>query len=64
MKKKWLLESYQLEVMEVLLQVHLLACVANEVLNQIFKKGFLKNVKKISKYFHTELNKIKDDFQN
>ena len=36
--------------------------VANEVLNQIFKKGFLKNVEKISKYFHKELNKIKNDF--
>ena len=29
--------------------------VGNEVLNQIFKKGFLKNVQKISKYFHNEL---------
>tara|TARA_B100000965_G_scaffold142173_1_gene118386 strand:- start:83 stop:1255 length:1173 start_codon:yes stop_codon:yes gene_type:complete len=36
--------------------------VANEVLNQIFKRGFLKNVKKISKYFLNELNKIKNDY--
>ncbi len=32
------------------------------VLDQIFKKGFLKNVQKISKYFISELNKIKNDF--
>ena len=32
------------------------------VLHQIFKKGFLNNVQKISKYFHYELNKIKDDY--
>ncbi len=32
------------------------------VLHQIFKKGFLNNVQKISKYFHCELNKIKDDY--
>jgi acetylornithine/N-succinyldiaminopimelate aminotransferase len=32
------------------------------VLDQIFKKGFLANVKKISKYFHSELNKLKNDF--
>ena len=37
--------------------------VANEVLNQIFKRGFLKNVAKISKYFHNELNKIKNDYK-
>jgi len=36
--------------------------VGNAVLNQIFKKGFLKNVREISKYFHYELNKIKDDY--
>ena len=36
--------------------------VANKVLDQIFKKKFLKNVKKISKYFHVELNKIKNDY--
>jgi acetylornithine/N-succinyldiaminopimelate aminotransferase len=32
------------------------------VMDQIFKKGFLKNVKKISKYFHFELNKIKNEY--
>ena len=36
--------------------------VGNAVLDQIFKKGFLKNVQKISKYFHNELNKIKIDY--
>ena len=36
--------------------------VGNAVLNQIFKKGFLKNVRVISKYFRYELNKIKDDY--
>ena len=36
--------------------------VGNAVLDQIFKKGFLKSVKKISKYFHNELNKIKNDY--
>ena len=36
--------------------------VANEVLNQIFKRGFLKNVEKISNYFLKELNKIKQDY--
>ena len=36
--------------------------VGNAVLDQIFKKGFLSNVKKLSKYFHTELNKIKREF--
>jgi len=34
----------------------------NAVLDQIFKKGFLKSVKKISKYFNNELNKIKNDY--
>ena len=38
--------------------------VGNAVLDQIFKKGFLKNTKKISKYFHFELNKLKDEFPN
>ena len=32
------------------------------VMDQIFKKGFLKNVQKISKYFHFELNKIKNEY--
>ena len=36
--------------------------IGNAVLDQIFKKGFLKNVKKISLYFHKELNKIKNDY--
>jgi len=36
--------------------------VGNAVLDQIFKKGFLKNVEKMSKYFHIELNKIKDEY--
>ena len=38
--------------------------VGNAVLDQIFKKGFLYNLKKISKYFHQELNKIKKDYPN
>ena len=38
--------------------------IGNAVLDQIFKKGFLKNVKKISAYFHKELNKIKNDYPN
>ena len=36
--------------------------VGNAVLDQIFKKRFLKSVQKISKYFHNELNKIKNDY--
>ena len=36
--------------------------VGNAVLDQIFKKGFLKNIQNLSKYFHTELNKIKREF--
>ncbi len=38
--------------------------VGNAVLDQIFKKNFLKNIKKISLYFHTELDKIKNDYPN
>tara|TARA_B100001059_G_scaffold12337_1_gene9917 strand:+ start:357 stop:1526 length:1170 start_codon:yes stop_codon:yes gene_type:complete len=39
------------------------ACsVALAVMDQIFKKGFLTNVRKISKYFHSELNKIKNEY--
>ena len=34
--------------------------VGNAVIDQILKKGFLKNVQKNSKYFHSELNKIKN----
>jgi len=36
--------------------------VGNAVLDQILKKGFLTNVKKVSKYFHSELNKLKKEF--
>ena len=36
--------------------------VGNAVLDQILKKGFLSNLKKISKYFYQELNKIKKDY--
>ena len=36
--------------------------VGNAVLDQILKKGFLTNVKKMSKYFHFELNKLKKEF--
>ena len=36
--------------------------VGNAVLEQIIKKGFLKYIKKISKYFHNELNQIKNDY--
>ncbi len=36
--------------------------VGNAVLDQIFKKGFLSNVNKLSKYFHAELNKLKKKF--
>ena len=34
----------------------------NAVLDIILKKGFLKSVQNISKYFHSELNSIKDDY--
>ena len=36
--------------------------VGNAVLDQIFKKGFLANVKKLSKHFHSELNELKKNF--
>jgi len=36
--------------------------IGSAVLDQIFKKGFLKNVKKLSKYFQSELKKLKDEF--
>ena len=36
--------------------------IGNAVLDQIFKKGFLKNVQKISKYFHSELKKIQNEY--
>ena len=38
--------------------------VGNAVLDQIFKKNFLKNVLKLSNYFLNELNKIKNEFPN
>ena len=36
--------------------------IGNAVLDQVFKKGFLKNVQKISKYFHSELKKIQNEY--
>ena len=36
--------------------------VGNAVLDQIFKKGFLNNLKKVSKYFYKELDKLKKDY--
>ena len=36
--------------------------VGNAVLDQIFKKGFLKNVQKYLNIFTYELNKIKKEF--
>jgi len=36
--------------------------VGNAVLDQIFKKGFLKNVQKLSKHFISELNQIKEEY--
>jgi acetylornithine/N-succinyldiaminopimelate aminotransferase len=36
--------------------------VGNAVLDQIFKKGFLKNVQKISQYFYLELKKIQKEY--
>ena len=36
--------------------------VGNAVLDQIFKKDFMKNVQKVSKYFHSQLNLIKDNY--
>jgi len=36
--------------------------VGNAVLDQIFKKGFLSNVKKLSKYFYSELDVLKKEF--
>ena len=38
--------------------------VGNAVLDQILKKGFLKNISKLSKYFFHELNKVKNEFPN
>ena len=36
--------------------------VGNAVIDVLFKKGFLNNVKKNGKYFHVELNKIKNKY--
>jgi Ornithine/acetylornithine aminotransferase len=36
--------------------------VGNAVLDRIFTKGFMKNVKKISKYFLSQLLLIKDEY--
>ena len=38
--------------------------IGNAVLDQILKKNFLKNVKKVSKYFNFELKKLKNEFPN
>jgi len=38
--------------------------VGNAVLDQILKKGFLKNVQSISKYFQNELGKVQSEFPN
>ncbi len=38
--------------------------VGNAVLDKIFKKGFLNNLKKVSKYFYKELDKLKKDYPN
>ncbi len=38
--------------------------VGNAVLDQLFKKGFLKNVQKVSRYFHLELKKIQKQYPN
>ncbi len=38
--------------------------VGNAVLDQIFKKGFLGNIEKVSKYFYKELDKLKKDYPN
>ena len=38
--------------------------VGNAVIDEILKKDFLYNVRRISKYFHSELNNIKNEFPN
>ena len=38
--------------------------VGNAVLDQVLKKGFLKNVQVISKYFHEKLNELQSEFPN
>ena len=37
--------------------------VGNAVMDQMFKKGFFQNVQKLSKYFISELNLIKEDYR-
>ena len=36
--------------------------IGNAVLDIVLKKGFLSNVQKIAKYFHTELSKLHEEF--
>jgi acetylornithine/N-succinyldiaminopimelate aminotransferase len=36
--------------------------IGNAVLDIIFKKGFLKNVQKISKYFHLKLKELQSEY--
>tara|TARA_Y100001935_G_scaffold235364_1_gene219277 strand:- start:289 stop:669 length:381 start_codon:yes stop_codon:yes gene_type:complete len=38
--------------------------VGNAVMDQILKKNFLQNVRKLSKYFLKELNSIKNNYPN
>ncbi len=38
--------------------------VGNAVLDQILKKGFLKNVKSIGNYFHVQLQELQSEFPN
>ena len=38
--------------------------VGNAVIDEILKKKFLYNVRQKSKYFHSELNNIKNEFPN
>ena len=38
--------------------------VGNAVIDEILRKNFLYNVRRISKYFHSELNNIKNEFPN
>ena len=38
--------------------------VGNAVLDQILKKGFLKNVQLIGQYFHNQLDQLQSEFPN
>ncbi len=38
--------------------------VGNEIMNEVFKKGFLENVRKNSKYFLSKLDKLKKNYPN